>query len=179
MRRQSSAIILASAVLGVAAALAAPAHAEVYLSLGAGTATTVDGRLDMQHEATGVGRIGLGQRVSFLALESTVRGGAAEGVDRDMLTLAIGLKPHLRLVGPLELYGHVGLGRTGLALGDEDRVWGWSSFVGGGAQLRLAVDYVASAAVYVDYEQQRLGFADDIMDGRVDTVTAGLSLGLF
>jgi len=176
---------LALALAGLAAAAPA-AQASTYALLGFGPKVGVGGDLgDNADGDTRNLRFGLGQRIGPVGLEGSIFGADlvgnggntfAEGREYSTLSLGLDLKGFFTLVGPVELFGKLGINQTWI-LGNDLSGTGWDFGVGAQFVLDLPLGY---AAVWADFTQQRVGLSDDNIDvdGHLNMVMVGGSLGI-
>lgn len=182
MKRIASLLLALLALAGAAGA----AHASSYALLGLGPKAGVGGDLgDHVDGDTRTLRFGLGQRIGPVALEGSMFGadllgnggaGFADGREYWTLSLGVDLKGFFTVVGPIELFGKLGLNQTWVQ-GNEMEGTGWDAGVGAQFVLDLPLGY---AAVWADFTHQRLGLSDDVrdVDGSINMVMVGASLGL-
>jgi hypothetical protein len=179
---------LASLTLALAA-LAAPAaaSADSYALFGIGPKAGVGGDLDSAVDGDSRSlRFGLGQRIEPVALEASIFGadllgtgnGFASGQEFATLSLGLDLKAFFSLLGPIELFGKVGLNHTWIMGNNDYAGAGWD--LGGGVQFVLDMP-AGYAAVWADFTHQRIGLSQDgrpDRDGSLDMVMIGGSLGI-
>lgn len=176
---------LGLALFGLVAAAPA-AHASSYFTLGIGPKAGTGG--DLGESANGDTRTlrgGLGQRIGPVGLEGTLFGGDLIGTGgrgfasgREYWTLSGGLdlKGFFTVVGPIELFGKLGINHTWVQ-GNELSGTGWDAGVGAQFVLDLPLGY---AAVWADFTHHRLGLSDDTrdVDGSMSFFMVGASIGL-
>lgn len=178
------------AVVGAVMAAAGAASADSYVSLGLGNAGDISGGIADDYDSMGddghSGRLGIGQRLGPIALEASVFGTdlvAPTGQDASLVSVGVDLKYHWSLLGPLELYGKLGLNKGWVRedtfdLGDSGRGWAF----GGGLQYRFSPGPLGSVAVWLDYTNQRIeldGPGEEAgADSEIGLLNLGLSVGL-
>jgi hypothetical protein len=179
---------IASLTLALAALAAAPAAAGAgtYALVGLGPKAGVGGDLDDAVDGDSrTLRFGLGQRIDPVALEASIFGadlvgtgnGFAAGREFATLSLGLDLKAFFSLLGPIELFGKVGLNQTWI-MGNDYEGAGWD--VGGGAQFTLDLP-LGYAAVWVELTHQSLSLSVDgrpDRDGSLNMLMIGGSLGI-
>lgn len=170
------AALLASATVALLT-FSQTASAESYITLGVGGAET-GGELRAQSLEGDALRIGIGQRFGKLALEATISGtdfSDGEQTVYGTTTAAVDLKYHLRLGGPIELYGKGGLNKTW----DSDELEGRGLALGVGLQWSFRLP-VTSAALWLDYTHVSTELRNnrgELRDGSVGMATIGASIG--
>jgi len=175
------------AIALVALTAAAPAaHASSYFLLGIGPKPGAGGDLgDAVDGDSRSARFGAGQRIGPVGLEGSVFGadltgqgnrGFALGREYSTLSVAGDLKGFFPVLGPIELFGKVGLNYTWVN-GNDYSGTGWD--LGAGAQFVLDLP-LGYAAVWADFTYQDLGLSDETrdIDGSLNLVMVGVSLGL-
>jgi hypothetical protein len=184
-----TATLLAALLTGVSAA-----HADGYVSLGAGSEAALGGEIGdrFQSEGRGAGRLALGYRSRSLAIEAVAFGnrlgsmssGATSDADMATMSLGLDLKYHLHLVLGLEGYGRAGLHKTWLSQSVQSEMAAYQGdghVLGGGLQYAFDILPTVDAAIWADYSHQVFELDDDAGDaltGSADVVTFGVSLGL-
>ena len=169
---------------------ARPAHAQRYVSLGVG-GVSLDERLATffdDSEANAI-RATLGQRFGPLALEASIIGTEFAGGstvtgrgDYSTIAVAVDLKYHLGLLGPLEGYAKLGLNKSWLR-SPTDRPTDHSGTgynVGAGIQWNLRIG-LTTAALWLEYThleaELRSPKTTRNFDGSFGLTLAGVSLG--
>jgi hypothetical protein len=170
--------------------LPAIAHADgAYLTLGIGNAPDLGGTVGVMFDESQdgrSGRIAIGQRYKFVALEADWTGAELSrmgtGESWDTSTLGFSAKLIAPIFGRLEAFGRAGLTLTWLgAQGADTRYSGGGHVLGAGMQLELGfTNFVAD--LWAEYARHSMNLHDreketDDVDGSLDTLMVGLSLG--
>jgi hypothetical protein len=178
---KSSVLLCATSTLALAAA---PAHAGGYLSLGVGTTPELDAGSRSLEAASRSGRLELGQRVAWFAVEGAVGGfqlGDTRAMTYDVVAASAGAKIFVNLQGPLDAFVRGGGERTWLIPdGDALETYrGDGGYAGVGVELRLALP-LGSTALWMDYTVHRAALrnSDGEIDGDHGRWTLGVSIGL-
>lgn len=188
-------------VIGMAVVLGSfsTAQAGTYISAGFGTNASLSGEMDMHFDPDNMslGRVGVGWRTSGFAVEGVMFGTALQGVstyvqdgqmptaaDFSTLSLGVDLKYHVRVAGPLEVYGRVGVNRTWLKSGETTEsslnFAGQGYLIGAGIQYSFKVLPMLQTGLWMDYNRHVLSLTDPMgptMEGQADNVMIGLTVG--
>lgn len=184
---------LASALAAALLLASATARADGYIGAGVGSDSALHGGLgahfDTGDEAS-AGRLLIGQRMGIVALEASLFGTDLHGVsqaagphDYSTISLGVDLKVYLPLLLGLEAYGRAGLNKTWLDAPAERQQWSYEGrghALGGGLQYTIGLP-LADIGLWLDYTRQETDLRDGNrapLDGRVDMLTLGVSLGL-
>ncbi len=159
-------------------ALASPAAAGSYVSLGLGGDPALQGELRTaaDGDAGGNGRLALGQRFGRVAVEASLsRFGL---VDSSATAAGIHARLSFPLGGRFEAYGRLGLER--LWLGDTQMSVGGdaSGLVGGaGLEFRVKAPLIGAASIWAELSQDRFE-TEGGASGGVRLWTLGATIGL-
>ncbi len=174
---------MSAAVAATILAAAAPAAAGPFLGLGLGTVPTLRDEGQGLTADSRSGRLELGHRfLNLVAVEGAVGGfqlADRAGAEYDAITFSGGGRVFLPLSGPLALFGRAGVEHTWVRAQTMDDYRGNGTYVGLGAELRLALP-LGETSVWVDYSLHRAtldnGAAE--LDAGSRMWTAGLSVGI-
>lgn len=171
-----------AAFVAVALISAAPASAG-YLSLGIGQGADLHGEMDtrfQREDDSNSGRLAVGQRTGPLAIEAALSG--SDIGETRSVSLSIDLKLYKSLVGPLDLYGRGGIGKTWLEhpfAGDDDYA-GRNKQLGVGLELGFNAP-VGQLGLFVDLSRQWLDLSANgqgELEGELDMLQVGVAVGL-
>jgi hypothetical protein len=176
-------------VTSVTFAAASPASAGGYVSLGIGDGADLHGDLAQSFDtddSTSHGKFAIGQRTGPFAIEALVFGTdliAPNGADYSTLSFGVDLKYFYGLGGNFELYGKGGLNKTWLRDdGESGDFSGRGKQLGLGLQYRFTTGLIGEVAVWLDLTRQYVELSDSEtqsqLDGEIDTMNLGLSVGL-
>jgi hypothetical protein len=171
-------VVAATSVVSGSAAQAGP-----YLGVGIGTAPTLGEGMQGFSPASRSGRLELGQRFGILAIEGGVAGFQLTGArasQYDAISVSGGARVFFNLQGPLDAFVRGGFERdwltTDSAMADYR---GDGTYVGGGAELRLALP-LGATSIWIDYTHHQATLASGAtqLDASSGMWTVGLSVGL-
>ena len=176
--------------LALVLGIAATAHAGGYVALGVGSDASLDGAVGDAYTADGSdnARLSFGQRTGPIAIEASLFGTGlqdAAGTDHSTLALGVDLKYFIRLTGPIEGYGRIGLNKTWLrdSAGDQPSLSGRGYDFGGGLQYSFRLLPLGDAAIWVDFTHQTMSLYGDAtsaqtaLTGSAEMLTLGVSVG--